>query len=173
MNMQNKLYTIQFFSPPDDQFTASTRAVIAEPRNSQISWYTQKRPNSQRSLNSQKREEQIPIPWPTPIHKLSMTPIVWTVSIGQLGLAARLCCLPAPAHPLISWTWEAGESLWFHNHNRKHQCYQRFSRTKSKTQQLLGGRLTLSQLKPGQCRNIWKGFFVSLNNKLHLSVELN
>jgi len=32
MNMQDKVYTIQFFSPPDDQFTASPRAGIAEPR---------------------------------------------------------------------------------------------------------------------------------------------
>jgi len=30
-------YTIQFFSPPDDQFTASLQAVIAEPGKSQIS----------------------------------------------------------------------------------------------------------------------------------------
>jgi len=32
MNMQNKLHTIQFFSPPDDQFAASSRAATAENR---------------------------------------------------------------------------------------------------------------------------------------------
>jgi len=31
MNMQNKLYTIQFFSPPNDRFADSPRAVIIEP----------------------------------------------------------------------------------------------------------------------------------------------
>jgi len=30
MNMQNKLYIIQFFSSPDDQFTASPQAATAE-----------------------------------------------------------------------------------------------------------------------------------------------
>ena len=37
-----------------------------------------------------------------PIHKLSMTFMVWHISTGQLGLAAWLCSLPAPAHLLIS-----------------------------------------------------------------------
>ena len=31
MNMQNKLYTMQMFSPPNNQFTASPQAVISEP----------------------------------------------------------------------------------------------------------------------------------------------
>jgi len=31
MTTQNKLYTIQFFSPPDDPFAASPQAAIAEP----------------------------------------------------------------------------------------------------------------------------------------------
>ena len=33
MSMQNKLYTIQFLAPPDDQFVASAWAAIAEPGN--------------------------------------------------------------------------------------------------------------------------------------------
>jgi len=37
-----------------------------------------------------------------PIHKSSMTSMVWNISIGQRGLAAWLCSLPAPAHLLIS-----------------------------------------------------------------------
>ena len=36
MNMQNKLYTAQFFSPLDDQLAASSSAVITEPGKSQI-----------------------------------------------------------------------------------------------------------------------------------------
>jgi len=79
--------------------------------------------------------------------------MVWNISLGHLELAVWLCSLPAPAHLLISWIRETGKSPWFLSNNRKRQCYQCYqhsSRTKSKTQQLLGGILTLSQLKPGQ-----------------------
>jgi len=41
-----------------------------------------------------------------PIYKLSIMAIVWNNSIGQLGLAAWLCSLPALVHLLISQTWE-------------------------------------------------------------------
>jgi len=77
-----------------------------------------------------------------------MMSMVWNISIGQLGLAAWLCSLPAPAHLLSSWIWGTGKSPWFHSSNWKHQCYQHSSSTKSKTQQLLRGKLTLSQPKP-------------------------
>jgi len=33
MNMQTKVYTIQFFLPPDDQLVASPQAATAQPRN--------------------------------------------------------------------------------------------------------------------------------------------
>ena len=69
-----------------------------------------------------------------------------------------LCSLPAPAHLLISWTRETGKSPSFRSNNWKHQSYQLSSGTKSKTQQLLRGKLTLSQLKPGQCL---KGNYIS------------
>jgi len=36
---------------------------------------------------------KIPAPWPAPIHKLSMTPLVWNISIGQLGCLSG--CAPA------------------------------------------------------------------------------
>jgi len=51
--------------------------------------------------------------WATPICKLSMLSMVWNISIGQLGLAAWLYSLPAPAHLLISWIWETGYVLDF------------------------------------------------------------
>jgi len=51
--------------------------------------------------NSEKREKQIPAPWPIPIHNLSLMPKVWNVAIGQPGLAAWLYSLPAPAHLLV------------------------------------------------------------------------
>jgi len=47
----------------------------------------------------------------------------------------------APAHLLISWTQEFGKSPWFLSNNWKHQCCQESSHTKSKTQQLLGGKV--------------------------------
>jgi len=74
--------------------------------------------------------------------------MVWNISIAWLGLAACPCSLPAPAHLLVSWIWETGKSPWFLSTNWKHQCYQH-SCNKSKTQQLLVGKLTLPQPKPG------------------------
>jgi len=48
------------------------------------------------------RKKEIPAPLSTPIHKLSTTSMVWNIPIGQLGRAAWLCSLPAPAHLLSS-----------------------------------------------------------------------
>jgi len=75
--------------------------------------------------------------------------MVWNISISQLGLAAWLCFLSAPAHLLISWIFETWKGPWFLS-NWKHQCYQPSSHTTPKAQQLLGGKLSLSQPKPGQ-----------------------
>jgi len=61
-------------------------------------------------LNPWERERELPVPQPIPSHKLSMMSMVWNISTGQLGLAAWLCSLPAPAHLLISRTWETGKS---------------------------------------------------------------
>ena len=70
-------------------------------------------------------------------------------------LSAWLCSLPAPAHLLVSWIWEIGEIPLFHNNNWKYQCDQHSSHTESKTQQLLGGTLTLSQPKLGHLGSEW------------------
>ena len=54
INMQNKLYTIQFFSPCNNWFTGSPRAAIAEHQTrefSQNSW-------TSKDSNSLKREER-------------------------------------------------------------------------------------------------------------------
>jgi len=47
-------------------------------------------------------KRKIPAPQPTPIYKLHVMPMAWNISSCQLGLAAWLCPLPAPAHLLIS-----------------------------------------------------------------------
>jgi len=126
------------FSPPNDQFSQS----LSSDHGTQKSWillHSQKSSNSwtKQDLNSQKRVSRAPRP--THIHKVSTMSMVWSISTGQLGLAAWLCSLPAPAHPLVSWTWETGRSPWFPIKNWKHQCYQHS--TKSKTQQLQRGKL--------------------------------
>ena len=180
MTMQNKLYTIQFFSPPNDQSKASTPAAIAECqaceflRISQNFWKSansQKSSNSWKSLNSWTREDSNSwrqekadsCPQSTPIHKLSMMFMVWNISIGQPG------SLPgcAPSQLLHTHSWAEYEklekSLWFHRNNWKHQCYLHSSHTKSKIQQLLGGKLTLTQPKPGQVLSDVMGFSLCRN----------
>jgi len=52
----------------------------------------------------------IPASRPTPIYLLSTTSMIWNISIGQPGLAAWLCSVPAPAPLLISRSWETGKS---------------------------------------------------------------
>jgi len=63
------------------------------------------------------RKKESPVPCATPIYILSMPSTIWNISIGQLGLAAWLCSLPAPAHLLISQTWETEKSLRFLSNN--------------------------------------------------------
>jgi len=69
---------------------------------------SQNSPNSQKKTEptekfkfSGKKEVSCPTQ-PAPIHKPSMMSVVWNISTGQLGLAAWLCSLPAPAHLLMS-----------------------------------------------------------------------
>jgi len=72
MNMQNKLYARKFSSPPKNLFVTP-----------------------QKKSNSQPREEQRAScpPQPTPIHKLSITSMVWNISMGQLGYLS--VCTPS------------------------------------------------------------------------------
>ena len=114
-----------------------------------------KRLNSQKRSNSQKKDswthrKEVPAPQPTPIHKMSMMPMVWNISIAQLGLTAWLWSLPALARLLISWIWETGTSPWFLSNSWKLQCCQHSSHAKCNTEQLLGRKLILAQLKSGQ-----------------------
>jgi len=64
-------------------------------------------------LEVSKLKEKFLPPQPTPIYKLSMTYMVWNISIGQLGVAAWLCSLPALAHLLLSQTRETEKSTLF------------------------------------------------------------
>ena len=106
-------------------------------------------------------------PHTTLIHKLSTTSMV------------RSSC--TPAHWLNMRNWK---KFLIYSNNWKHQHYQLSSHTKSKTQQLLAGKLTLSQPKPGQSaktvfgkvrgnrlprRIFWQKYFPPLvmNRKIH------
>jgi len=87
---------------------------------------------------------------PTRTYNLSMPSMVWNISIGQFGCLSG--CAPSQLlHSCSLAEYEKPEkSPCFLSNNCKHQCYRRSSRTKSKTQRLLGRKLTLSQPKPGQ-----------------------
>jgi len=61
-------------------------------------------------------------------------------------LSVWLCSLPAFVHLLVSRIWETEKSPWSLSYWK--QCYWH-SHTKSKTKQILWGKSTLSQLKPG------------------------
>jgi len=51
---------------------------------------------------NRRAESFLTAPRPTLIHKLSIPSVVWNISIGQLGLAAWLYSLQAPAHLMFS-----------------------------------------------------------------------
>jgi len=105
MNMQNKLYTIQFFSPPDDRWSASPRAAIMELGKHEFLEISKRfqTPRQERiQTHRNNKAQKIPAPRPTPIHKLSMMSMVRNISIGQLGLAVWLCSLPDSTYLLIS-----------------------------------------------------------------------
>jgi len=59
-------------------------------------------PGQERVQTRENEKRKIPALRPTFINKLSMTSMVWNISIGQPGLDVWLCSLPAPAHLLIS-----------------------------------------------------------------------
>jgi len=110
--------------------TASPQRVAAEPvcflelgnsadlaklaNFAELAEVMEKRPNSQKKVQTHRRdqtpikreakclEKRVPASQPTLSHKLSMTPMVWNISVGQLGLAAWLCSLPALVHLLVS-----------------------------------------------------------------------
>jgi len=89
--MQNKQYTVQFFSLPDDQSCSPS-------------------PSSYCRTRGFCRTRGVPAAWPTPLYKLSMVSMVWNISTGRAWLSAWLCSLPAPAHLLISQTRETEKS---------------------------------------------------------------
>ena len=92
-------------------------------------------------------ENRVPGPLPVPIYILSMASMVSSISVGQLGLAAWLCSLPASAHqPNLGNCKKASISQ---QQLKPSVYYQHSSHTKSKTQEVLGRKLTLSQPKPG------------------------
>ena len=111
-----------------------------------------------------KREERVDS------HLPSQTPFInwaWCPWCGVFPLAS-LGWLPgcAPSQLLHTCSLDEYEKLekspCFHSNDKNLQCYQHFSPAKSKTQQLLEGKLSLSQLKPGHSSTSLGSLFQSL-----------
>jgi len=120
MNMQNKLYTIQFshhlmtdLQPVRKQQSWNLKSWILK-----ISQNSQKRLNSQKCSDSQtrensnpgKREREVPAPWPTPICKMNndaygVEYFHWPAWAGCLAVISPSSC----THLLVSWIWETGK----------------------------------------------------------------
>jgi len=77
--------------------------------------------------------------------------MIWNISNDQLGLATWLRTSQVPHTCLLAENGKLQKDLFSNNYKCQH--YQHYSHTKSKRQQLLGGELTLSQLKPGHPLN--------------------
>ena len=98
-------------------------------------------------IHRNKKRRKIPPPRPAPVHKLSMTSMLRTSFIVQLVYLSGC----APFHLLHTCSLAEYEKLEkvldfiATSENTQHS-----SCTNSKTQQLLGGKLTPSQLKLGQ-----------------------
>ena len=150
--MQNKLHTTQFFSPLDDQFAANPWAVIAEPGNPEFCEIPEKVWTAgQETIWTHGNEKSRFLPPSQP----PFLNWAWRLRYGMFPLAS-LGYLSgyAPSQPLpvcSSSEYKKFEKvLDFIATTEKNQCYQHSSRTKSKAQQQLRGKLTLPQPKPGQ-----------------------
>jgi len=93
--MQNKLYTIQFSHHP---MTDSQPVPEQKWRNLELADFVnfmeppKKTELPERFILTEKRginKGRFLSPCPTPIYKLSMTSMVWNISIGQLGCLSR------------------------------------------------------------------------------------
>ena len=123
MNIQNKLYTVQFSHNPMTDLQSVPKQQSWNPELADFVNFTGllkktklpekfKLPDKRGFEPLQKIiKRKIPAPCPTPIYKLRTTSVVWNILVGWLGLSAWLCFLPTPAHLLISWTWETGKKV--------------------------------------------------------------
>ena len=84
MNMQNQLHTMQFFSVPDNQFTAETMFKL--PAKSRF----------EKCHGNQKKLKNL-LPPANPIHKLFVTFMLRNISTGQLGYLS-VCALSQLLH---------------------------------------------------------------------------
>jgi len=94
MNMQNKLYTIQFSYHPmtGSHLVPKQRLQILERADFAIFMKFPKKTKllekfREEGMRTHRKEKKIAAPQPTTVYKLSMKSMVWNISIGQLGLA--------------------------------------------------------------------------------------
>jgi len=119
--MQNKLHTIQFSHHP-----MTNLQLVPQQRSGSLeladSVHFTKLPKKTKfpekfklpdkrgfELREMRKKRRIPAARPAPIYRLSMMSMARSISIGQLGCLSGC----APAHLLISWTWQTGERPWF------------------------------------------------------------
>jgi len=134
--MQNKRHTIPCSSLPDNQLHSLSLSSNSGTRGFHRAHQTHR--TAKLTEKFKLLETGVPALRPAPIYILSMMPMVWIISIGQLGLAAWLRSLPAPAHLPISQTLETGEKSLISQQQLNTAVYYQYSaHTKSKTQQLL------------------------------------
>ncbi len=89
-------------------------------------------------------------PSPAPTYILSMTFMAWNTLFGQFGSIMLSVFLPASCICKLARLGKQDGVLGLIHNNWYHQgVYQHSSHTKSKTHQLLRGKLTPSLLKPG------------------------
>jgi len=89
MNMQNKLYRIQFSHHLVTNSQSVPQQRSRTPEITNFAKFLKKEfelPDKRRFKPTEKRRaESFLPPQPTPIHKLSMMSVVWNTPIGQLG----------------------------------------------------------------------------------------
>ena len=118
---------------------------------------------------NKKNRKKLPAPWPTSIHKPSVTSLVWNISIGQLVYLS--CCASSQLlHTCLLAEYEKLEKV-----------LDFIAATKTisvinillilNPKQLLRGKLTLSQLKPGQKYNGGEEF-VNERSRWDLSLQM-
>jgi len=90
MSMQSKLYIIQLFSPPNDQFAASPPEQWPQnPKTAGFAKFPEKLEFPyKRGFELVETRRADSCPWPTSVPKISVMSMVWNISAGQLGWLA-------------------------------------------------------------------------------------
>ncbi len=145
------------FSPPDVPMTDTARPEQRSRKQNRAASKGAKGSQQGRGNDASKtsrkdgcQEGRYP-PSPAPTYILSMTFMAWNTLFGQFGSIILSVFLPASCICTLARLGKQDGVLGLIHNNWYHQgVYQHSSHTKSKTYQLLRGKLTPSLLKSGQ-----------------------